>query len=74
MLVPGVAEGGGGLDADLAGTRRLSGATVIFNQAAGNSMRGFPFAVEPSRLRAPGAFGEEAVREALDQLVNLAKS
>ena len=61
MLVPGVGEGGGDLDADLAGTWTLSGTTVTFDQAADTFMRDVPFTAEPSRLRAQGTFGEEVV-------------
>jgi hypothetical protein len=61
MLVPGVAEGGGDLDADLAGTWTLSGTTVTFDQAADTFMRDVTFTAEPSRLRAQGTFGEEVV-------------
>jgi hypothetical protein len=61
MFVPGVGAEGGDLDADLAGTWMLSGATVTFGQAADTFMRDVPFTAEPSRLRAEGTFGEEVV-------------
>jgi hypothetical protein len=61
MLVPGVAEGGEDLDADLAGTWVLSGTTVTFEQDADTFMRDVPFTASPNRLRAQGTFGEEVV-------------
>lgn len=61
MFVPGVAAGGGDLNADLAGTWTLSGATVRFDQAADTFMRDVPFTVAPSRLQAQGTFDAEVV-------------
>jgi len=61
MLVPAVGEGGGDLDADLAGTWTLSGATVTFDQDADTFMRDIPFTAAPSRLRGQETSGTEVV-------------
>jgi hypothetical protein len=61
MFVPGVGEGGGDLDADLAGTWALSGTTVTFSQEADTFMRDAPFTAEPNRLRTRSASSSEVV-------------
>jgi len=61
MFVPGVGEGGGDLDADLAGTWTLSGTTVTFEQDADTFIRDIPFTAAPSRLRGQETSGTEVV-------------
>lgn len=56
LFVPGVGEGGGDLDEDLAGTWGLSGTTVTFSQANSTLINDVDFAVGPNTLTGEGTF------------------
>lgn len=57
LLVPGGAEDGGDLDADMAGTWTLEGSTVRFAQAVDTFVRDMPFTASPNRLVGDALFG-----------------
>ena len=56
LFVPGVGEGGGDLDEDLAGTWSLNGTTVTFSQANSTLINDVDFAVGPNTLTGEGTF------------------
>ncbi len=62
LLVPGGAEDGGDLDADLTGTWTLDGSTVTFNQAADTFIRDAEFTAAENRLTGEGTFDGQTVR------------
>jgi len=57
LFVPGGAEGGGNLDADMVGTWTLTGSTVDFNQAADTFVRDMSFVATENRLTGDATFG-----------------
>lgn len=65
LFVPGGAEGGGDLDADMTGTWTLAGRTLRFVQTADTFVRDMPFTVEPNRLRGEATFSGTTVRVTL---------
>ncbi|SRR6266480_4431569 len=67
LFVPGGAEGGGDLDADMAGTWTLTGSTVDFAQAADTFVRDMPFTAEPNRLRGSATFSGTTIRVVLER-------
>jgi hypothetical protein len=67
LFIPGAAEGGGDLDADMVGTWTLSGSTVTFTQAADTFVRDMAFSVEQNRLRGDATFGDTRIRVVLDK-------
>jgi hypothetical protein len=62
LFVPGGAEGGGDLEADLAGTWTLTGNTVTFNQSADTFIRDVEFTAGANRLTSEGIFGGQTIR------------
>ncbi len=67
LFVPGGAQGGGDLDADMAGTWTLTGRTVTFTQTADTFVRDMPFTAEPNQLRGNATFGGTTIRVTLSQ-------
>lgn len=67
LFVPGGAEDGGDLDADLTGTWSLNGASVTFSQTADTFIRDVAFTAEPNRLRTQGTFDGETIALTLTQ-------
>ena len=67
LFVPGGAEGGGDLDADMQGTWTLSGTAVDFAQTADTFVRDMTFSAEPSRLRGAAAFSGTTIRVVLQK-------
>jgi hypothetical protein len=65
LFVPDGAEGGGDLEADLAGTWSLSGRTVTFSQAADTFIQDAEFTVAVNSLETNTDFNGVAVRLAL---------
>ena len=61
LFVPGGAEDGGDLDADLTGTWTLSGSTVTFNQTADTFIRDAEFTAGLNRLTGVGSFGGQTI-------------
>jgi hypothetical protein len=57
LLVPGMDEGGGDFDKDLAGRWSLKGDTVHFEQSADTFVRDMPFLVRGNTLQGDGDFG-----------------
>jgi hypothetical protein len=62
LFVPGGAEGGGDLDADLTGTWSLTGSTVTFSQTADTFIRDVQFTATENRLSSEGTFGDVTIR------------
>src|SRR6266704_1026090 len=62
LFVPGGAEGGGDLDADMAGTWTLTGRTVRFAQTADTFVHDMPFTAEPTRLSGEATFQGTTIR------------
>jgi hypothetical protein len=62
LFVPGGADNGGDLDADLAGTWTLDGSTVTFDQAANTFLPVVDFAASRNRLTAEDTFGGQTIR------------
>lgn len=69
LFVPGGAEGGGDLDADLTGTWTLEGSTVTFNQTADTFIRDAQFTASRDRLTGEGTFDGQTVRLVLNKIV-----
>ncbi len=67
LFVPGGAEGGGDLDADLTGTWTLDGSTVTFSQTADTFIRDATFTASRNRLTGEGVFQGLAIRLVLDK-------
>jgi len=67
LFVPAGAEGGGDLDADMAGTWTLTGSTVDFAQAADTFVRDMTFTAEPNRLRGSATFSGTTIRVVLER-------
>jgi hypothetical protein len=65
LFVPGGDEGGGDLDADLAGTWTLTGTTVEFAQTADTFVRDMPFTASRNRLQGEATFSGTVVRVTL---------
>ena len=65
LFVPGGAEGGGDLDADLAGTWTLTGSTVRFTQAADTFVRDVFFVASENRLTGDATFSGTAIHVVL---------
>jgi hypothetical protein len=65
LFVPGADEGGGDLDADMAGTWTLSGSTVEFAQTADTFVRDMPFIATRDRLQGEATFSGTTVRVTL---------
>ncbi len=66
LLGPGLDEGGGDLDVDLAGTWTLSSGTVTFDQPEGDSfVRNVPFTADRNRLTGEGNFLGTTIRAVL---------
>ena len=61
LFVPASITGGSDLTASMAGTFRLSGRTVQFEQAADTFVRDMDFAVVGNTLRGAGTFGGAVV-------------
>ena len=62
LFVPGGAEEGGDLDAELTGTWTLNGKIVTFNQTADTFIRDVEFTASRNRLTAEGTFNEQTIR------------
>jgi hypothetical protein len=62
LFVPGGAEDGGDLDADLTGTWSLDGTTVTFNQTADTFIRDAQFTAGENRLTGEGTFSGQTIR------------
>jgi hypothetical protein len=62
LFVPGGAEDGSDLDADLAGTWTLTGTTVTFNQSNDTFIRDVQFTAGRNTLNGEGVFGHATVR------------
>lgn len=62
LFVPGGAEGGGNLDADLAGTWDLNGRVVTFNQTADTFIRDSEFSAGENTLTGQEIFSGTTVR------------
>ena len=62
LFVPGGAEDGGDLEADLTGTWTLDGSTVTFNQTADTFIRDAEFTVSRNQLTGEGTFDNQTVR------------
>jgi hypothetical protein len=62
LFVPGGAEDGGDLDADLTGTWSLNGSTITFNQTADTFIRDAEFTAGQNRLTGEGTFGDQTIR------------
>jgi len=67
LFVPGGAEDGSDLDADLAGTWALDGSTVTFNQTADTFIRDAQFTASRNRLTGEGVFQGLTIRLVLDR-------
>lgn len=65
FLGPGLDEGGGDLDLDLAGTWTLEGNTVTFDQQSDSFLRSVPFVAERDRLTGEGTFIGTTIRVVL---------
>jgi len=65
LFVPHGAEGGGDLDADMAGTWTLTGRIVNVDQTADTFVRDMPFTVESNRLRGEATFSGTTIRVTL---------
>ena len=65
LFVPGGAEGGGDLDADLAGTWTLTGSTVRFTQAADTFVSDVFFVASENRLTGDATFSGTAIHVVL---------
>ena len=62
LFVPGGADSGGDLDADLAGTWVLHGDTVEFDHAADTFVRDMPFVFKDNTLSGEATFSGATVR------------
>jgi hypothetical protein len=62
LFVPGGAEGGGDLEADLSGTWTLNGRTVTFSQEADTFVRDAEFTAGVNSLETETTFNGEVVR------------
>jgi hypothetical protein len=65
LFVSGGDEGGGDLDADMAGTWTLPGSTVEFAQTADTFVRDTPFTALRNRLRGEATFSGTTIRVTL---------
>lgn len=62
LFVPGGADDGSDVDADLSGTWALAGSTVTFNQAADTFIRDVEFTAGRNQLNGEGVFSGATVR------------
>jgi hypothetical protein len=67
FFVPGGAEGGGDLDADMAGTWTLTESTVVFAQTADTFVRDMAFTASRDRLSGEETWGSYTVRVTLNR-------
>jgi ABC-type Fe3+-hydroxamate transport system substrate-binding protein len=67
LFVPGGAQGGGDLTADLAGTWTLTGTTVTFSQTSDTFIQNVDFTAGPGNLIGEGSFSGAAVRLVLEK-------
>jgi hypothetical protein len=67
LFVANGAEGGGDLDADLAGTWTLAGSTVTFSQTADTFIRDAAFTAGPNRLVGEDTFSGVTIRLVLSK-------
>ena len=65
LLVPGGDEDGGDMDASMAGTWKLDGSTVTFQQGADTFVRDMPLVVHGNRLVGDATFGDVRVQVTL---------
>jgi hypothetical protein len=65
LFVPGGAEGGGDLDADMAGTWTLTGSTVEFAQTADTFVRDMSLTAARNRLSGEATFSGTTIRVTL---------
>ena len=65
LFIPGGDEGGGDLDADMAGTWTLTGSTVEFTQTADTFVRDMPFTASRNRLGGIATFSGTTIRVTL---------
>ena len=65
LFIPGGEEGGGDLDADMAGTWMLTGSTAEFGQAADTFVRDMPFTASANRLLGQASFSGTTIRVTL---------
>lgn len=68
LLIPGGAEDGTDLEADLIGSWRLEDSTVTFFQAADTFVRDMAFRAERGRLVGEGTFDGVTIRIVLERL------
>jgi hypothetical protein len=67
LFVPGGAQGGGDLTADLAGTWTLTGTTVTFSQTSDMFIQNVDFTAGPGNLIGEGSFSGATVRLVLEK-------
>jgi hypothetical protein len=67
LFVPGGAEGGGNLNADMAGTWTLAGSTVEFTQAADTFVRDMSFVASENRLTGDATFSGTTIHVVLSK-------
>ncbi len=67
LLIPEGNEGGGDLDASMAGTWTLEGSVVRFQQTADTFVRDMPFTVTDAGLSGDATFGDARVRVTLQR-------
>lgn len=68
LLIPGGAEDGSDLEADLIGSWRIDGSTVTFFQEADTFVRDTPFSAEEGRLVGEATFDGAMIRVVLERL------
>lgn len=69
LFIPDADEGGGDLDASMAGTWSLRDGVMRFSQTADTFVRDTPFQADGSTLRGDATFGGTAVRVVLGRQV-----